>query len=567
MPHALKLGRLKFRVGSAPGAAPVEVTASPVIVLVGPNDSGKSLTLREIEQWCKGNAAIGKRLDQIEITFPTNSDDAVELVKVFETPPPPNQVTAAENIWVGLPQFRADQQPIRMQVSLVALRAFVTNKQIDPLRTILSQLYTIRLDGRTRFALTDEKPTGDILGPPENHLAALFADDHARERVRQLTEEAFELSFVIDPTHLQFFRVRMSDRKPNSTTEEQAIDHTARQFHAAARGTSDLSDGVLSFTGLVSAVLSLPHRILLVDEPEAFLHPPLARRLGRNLTSIAVERDASLVTATHSADFLMGCIEATADISIVRVMYSKGIATAHTIAPAALRILIRDPLLRSTQALRGLFHKAAVVTEAEADRAFYEEINARLVATGRGIPDSLFVIADNWMTVPRIAEPLRRMGVPAAAILDLDALAEASHWPRFYSMIALDAASAAKIEAQRVKCEGHMKALPLTADKRKQYKVNGLSAFGGVQRSEIETLIDQLATYGIFVVPVGELERWLGTLGVPADPKKTWLSRIFTAMGDDPAAAAFVAPGNNDVWAFLEQIDVWVQNPARAGMQ
>jgi hypothetical protein len=36
---------------------------------------------------------------------------------------------------------------------------------------------------------------------------------------------------------------------------------------------------------------------------------------------------------------------------------------------------MRNPLLRSTGVLSGLFYEFVIVTEADADRAFYQEIN------------------------------------------------------------------------------------------------------------------------------------------------------------------------------------------------
>ncbi len=100
-------------------------------------------------------------------------------------------------------------------------------------------------------------------------------------------------------------------------------------FTQGATLISELSDGVQAYTGLVAAVMSLPHRILLIDEPEAFLHPPLAKRLGRDLADLATERDASLVVATHSADFLMGCLEANPNVVIVRLTYENRVATSR----------------------------------------------------------------------------------------------------------------------------------------------------------------------------------------------------------------------------------------------
>ncbi|MFN9939928.1 MAG: ATP-binding protein, partial [bacterium] len=42
---------LKF--GRSPGVAAESITAPPVTVFVGPNNSGKSQALREIERYCR----------------------------------------------------------------------------------------------------------------------------------------------------------------------------------------------------------------------------------------------------------------------------------------------------------------------------------------------------------------------------------------------------------------------------------------------------------------------------------------------------------------------------------
>lgn len=44
------------------------------------------------------------------------------------------------------------------------------------------------------------------------------------------------------------------------------------------------------------------------------MHPPLVRQLGSNLAQLTRERDASLVSATHSAEFLMGFALGAADL-------------------------------------------------------------------------------------------------------------------------------------------------------------------------------------------------------------------------------------------------------------
>ncbi len=191
------------------------------------------------------------------------------------------------------------------------------------------------------------------------------------------------------------FRALLSDRKPLNNAEEQALDAAARAFHKDASLIPELGDGVRTSVGLVSAVMSVPHRILLIDEPEAFLHPTLARRVGTVLSATARDRDASLIVATHSSEFLMGCIQATPELRIVRLTYAANSPTARSIEPAEIIGLMNDPLLRSANALRALFHRAVIVCEADSDCAFYEEVNYRLQQAGRGISDSLFMNAQN----------------------------------------------------------------------------------------------------------------------------------------------------------------------------
>jgi predicted ATPase len=60
---------------------------------------------------------------------------------------------------------------------------------------------------------------------------------------------------------------------------------TTRSFTGWLNGSMAASDGVQAFVGIVCAVLWGDYRAILIDEPEAFLHPPLARKLGRQLTT------------------------------------------------------------------------------------------------------------------------------------------------------------------------------------------------------------------------------------------------------------------------------------------
>jgi ABC-type lipoprotein export system ATPase subunit len=563
VPATLQLRKIKFRAGPSPESAGLEIDPGTVLILVGPNNSGKSLALREIENWCFGQETSRKVIEALEVDFPEDAEDAERLVRQFETHPPPNQGAVPGQFWIGQHTFRADQPVRQVQISEVQLRRAVSEKDIHLLRGYLTASYTVRLDGRTRFSLADPKPTGDLQQHPQNHLWALFKDDAARQRVRQLTEEAFGLHFVVDPTGMQQFRIRMSSRPPTTDQEEQALDEAARTFHAQAQPIQELSDGVQAFVGLVAAVLSLPHKVILVDEPEAFLHPPLARRLGQNLALISRQRRASLVAATHSSEFLMGCV-GVGGASIVRLTYDGGVATARVLASGELTGMTSDPLLRSSGALSALFHRAAVITESDTDRVFYEEMNRRLLSEGRGIKDAVFLNAQNKQTIRRMVGPLRRVGIPAVALVDLDLIKEGgSNWEGLLDACQVPPERRVPLQAGRHNL--HMRFEELTAAPGVDViKSQGLDGLAEDSRSNGANFLEELASYGLFLVPGGELESWLRHLGVGGHGAD-WLVNIFEKIGQSETASSYLKPGSDDIWAFLGRIAAWVDAAFRGG--
>ena len=399
------LNRLRLAFGSSTQAAPLEIDPRPITVFVGPHNSGKSSALREIEIWCKtGPQQPCNIISDLGADIP-DVDQALRQLKAFELRPSRGQVVPAEHILLG----RSDPHQGVSQITInVSKLPNYLNAGWNYLSSYYTAFFTLRLDGRTRFSLAESRPSGDLLGPAQNHLMSLFQDDESRKQVRQIVQDAFGPHFVIDPTAMTSLRIKMSEREPEDDSDEQSWDERARAFHEAAKDILDLSDGVQAFTGIIAAVLSANYKIVLIDEPEAFLAPALARKLGYRLATLSREREGSLFAATHSADFLMGCVQAGVGINIVRLTYRGGIATARLLQRETLLQFMRDPLLRSTNVLSALFHESAVTTEGDTDRAFYQEINERLLSFGReGIDNCLFLNARNKQTVPKVAGPLR----------------------------------------------------------------------------------------------------------------------------------------------------------------
>ena len=84
-------------------------------------------------------------------------------------------------------------------------------------------------------------------------------------------------------------------------------------------------------------------------------------------------------------------------------------------------------------------------------------------------------------------------------------------------------------------------------------------------RLAAEDLLNQLRQYGIFVIPGGELESWMKSLGATGHGPG-WLIDMFERMGEDPSNANYVRPNTNDVWEFVCDIKSWLVDPARKGI-
>lgn len=559
----LKSIRLKF--GSKDDQNPLELEITPVTVLVGPNNSGKSLTLREIESLLSNNSQPAYSILDSIVPSISSRAEVEKLIDLRATMSSVGNVPPLGYVLVVKmdPVYGSRGELfINKEQTLQLVDQFVAGVPVDlsyVCQNLLS-LFTVRLDGRTRFGLTEPKPAMDILGPPQNHLMALFQDEDARKRMRETTFDAFGFYFVLDPTSMGNLRVRMSYRLPVEPSEEQSWDARAREFHRGATDIAELSDGVKAFAGITAAVLSGDYRIILVDEPEAFLHPVLARKLGRKLTELASERQGNVLAATHSSDFLMGCIQTGSKVNVVRLTYRQGVATARLLLADKLQEMMRDPLLRSTGVLGALFYQGTIVCEGDSDRAFYQEVNERLLAYGRkGAENSLFLNAQNKQTVRRILQPLREIGIPAATIVDLDVFKD----DVFKELLKSAFVPEALVNAWGV-LRGELNR-KLKAKNEKYAQNGGINLLDALDLESSQTFINNLAEYGIFVVADGELESWLEGLHVDGS-KSEWVPKMFEAMGADPADAGYLKPQQGNVWGFMEKVADWIADPRRKGI-
>lgn len=551
------ISKLKIKFGSTPAKPPLETDVTPITVFVGPNNSGKSKVLIEIQNFCNNGNVSTTDVILNELVFTPLLDPDGEINK--HTLPPsqnefvqPNHIIYGKGIW-------------RNQVDRNSLLKFLTNPttQRQQYCSYYVSFNTIRIDGGSRIDLIQPQPAGDLQAHPQNSLSVLFKDNVKRKEVRRIIYDAFKKYFVIDPTNSGHLRIRLSDTEPVNEIQERGLHEDAIEFHRKALEITNASDGVKAFTGIITTIIAGDPKVILIDEPEAFLHPSLASNLGKEVSNSVNGSFKNLFVSTHSANFLMGCIQSGVPINIVRLTYSNNSPTARILPSDKVLKLMRHPLLRSTGVLNGLFYEYVIVTEADSDRAFYQEINERMLAfdPSKGIPNCLFLNAQNKQTIHEILKPLREMGIPCAAIVDVDVVKEGGKvWTNLLSSANVPAVT---IQATGIS-RGHIKSA--FDAKGVNFKTNGgVEVLDIPEKEACNNLFDQLEEYGIFTVRKGELESWLKPLGASASHSPEWLIEIFEKLGEDPLSATYVKPSTGDIWDFIFQIKTWFSNPTRKG--
>lgn len=545
---------LKF--GNSTSDKTVTVDVTPITVFVGPNNSGKSLALSELDAFCKIARADQAKIIQ-DVSFVEDLSSSVdERIEQVVVEGKTGQFPAQGSVFVGI------HQPIReIQVSQFKTILSSPNDHKEQFCKHYLAFSILKLTGESRIGLTKEQDGGDLQSPPKSSFQALFRDDEKRSEVRRIVCDALGEHLVIDPTKIGKLRLRLSATAPPTNEVERGLHQEAADFHGNATLIDDASDGAKAFIGITTEIAAGDPSVLIIDEPEAFLHPALSYKLGKEISLSTADSEKRMFVSTHSANFVMGCIQSGVPVNIVRLTYRKGNSSARILTASDLLPFMRNPLLRSTGVFNALFYEFVVVTESDTDRAFYQEVNERLNDIGQGIPNCLFLNAQNKQTVKTIVKPLRDIGIPVVGVVDIDVVKEGgSVWTGFMESFFIPAIELSATATQRNSINA-----ALNKTGRNMKREGGIELLNGGEREGAENFFNKLSEYGLFVVRNGELESWLTELSVTGHGPE-WLIKIFESMGDDPKDEAYIHAGEEDVWKFLKEIRMWMVDPERKGI-
>jgi hypothetical protein len=513
---AVWIAQLRFNDGAV-----IDLDQNDCVLIVGPNNAGKSATLAEIRQKADQQAAVGRILTAVTL----QKKGSIEAVQGW---------FAHETIGAGAPQITIRGTSYdAASLKIWWLRPDLPN---------ISHLFIKLCDAQERLSAAQSAPSirfgSDSKTLPVHYV---YDNDEIEKRLSAAVKEAFGQELVVDRAGGASIALYFGPA-PNIHLGEDRVSHGYLQRLRALPMLASQGDGVKSFVGMLLHATVMEHFVVLADEPEAFLHPPQARLLGRMLVK-QKPVGRQLFFSTHSSDFVKGVLDAnTSNVRILRIRRESDLNPVAQLDAGTVRKIWSDPILRSSNVIDGLFHELVVLCESDGDCRFYSAVMDAIYdarpATRR--PDVLFTHCNGKHKMPAVVDALRALSVPIRVVSDIDVLREetplrqvieglggswglvVSQFKAFGQMIAnlrpqLGTADAKKQISELFEAI-ETPVLPDDALKKLRTITKQSSAWGqlkragkavipsGAAQSAFEHIQQYAEGVGLFVVPIGELE-------------------------------------------------------------
>lgn len=287
------------------------------------------------------------------------------------------------------------------------------------LHEVFNEFFSTLLTARQRFNIVDSTNVTKYQDA-ESPLQKLQFDEPVEREIGDLTRKSFGLEIY---THLDGGTLQLKvGKRRNFPTRNDYRTPTEQAKAQALSNLTDEGDGIQSFVAVAMAALVEPKSVILIDEAEAFLHPPQAKRLAEGLV-FKVPKSSQLVIATHNYDFLRALVSSGGErVHVVRIRRNPHTVT-KLLPNQQLKEMWKDPLIFTSDAISALFHDVAVLCEGETDARFLRAMTDALEDQyGEGIPDIRFFSCGSKAKIDKIAKSMASIGVPTIAVTDCDLL-------------------------------------------------------------------------------------------------------------------------------------------------
>lgn len=467
-----------------------------IIVFTGPNNSGKSQVLKDIESCLdKSNQKDTIVIKSFECDYQGMIDETTFLKERF--------------LEDGQGHYQLFEAGSAFERN--TLQQFWQN---HTLYNGLHKLFVKRLSTEIRLISSNALIRHN---QPEKHpIYKLNQSETLAQKISDLFRQAFDVDLIVNRNEMQTIPLHIG-KAPDK--KDFTIDRQDDYYNQVAKlpKLQEQGDGMRSFASILLDTFTSDYTITLIDEPEAFLHPPQARMLGKMLAKNN-PNNRQLLVSTHSEDFLQGLLDAdNENVTVIRINRVDNINNMSVLQNDEIKKLWGNPLLRYSNILSGLFHEKVVVCESDYDCLFYQAvIDAVYEYRGETAPDVLFTHCGGKTRVKDVVSALKAVNVPVVAICDFDLINASQNFKPIVASFGLNWQTTLSADMKIIYDNMNAKG----SDAWTQIKKVGKIGFSGEAPDAYEKVEAVCKSVGLFVVPVGEMECFDKTVN---KEKKDWV--------------------------------------------
>lgn len=388
-------------------ATNIELDKNDIVVFVGPNNAGKSASLKETIGLINASHKIGKVIKSIEIEREGTELDLFSLI---------SSKSIIDNT-KEQPLYKGFRYSFYKSVAKSNWDNY--EKGIEHISPLFCNLLTTEL----RLLAANPAENIQFTKSPFNHpIHFLQRYDNLEQKFCDYFRQAFGTDLIVHRNSGNIVPLYVG-QKPVIRPGEDRLSEGYLQDLESLDLLNEQGDGMRSFVGLLLNVFVSDYSMLFIDEPEAFLHPPQARLLGKMLAK-DLPADRQLFLATHSESFLKGLLDANVtNLKIIRIQRDGSINLVSMLNSNDINNIWNDSLLRHSNVLDGLFHSKVVICESDSDSRFFSAIlSSHYDDTNNIAPDVLFINCGGKHRIPTAIKALKKLNVYIKVVVDFDVL-------------------------------------------------------------------------------------------------------------------------------------------------
>lgn len=383
----------------------MSVEDNEIIVFVGPNNAGKSQSLKDI----------------------------FALTQKAENP-----TTVIRSIGLNKPSLESFESQIRNFCQVInngdhedfhsynfsyntyKLNLYTSYNALDEARNLLvSYLST---EDRLTLANPPESINRDSAKTHPIHYPAF--EKKYRTELSEFFERAFGKKLIPNILFGRTIPLCIGDSAnlKESFSDEQTRLEAYAEILQSYDQVQDQGDGIRSFVGIILNLMLESYQLFLLDEPESFLHPPQAKIIGEVIGQMASNRKQVFIS-THSRDVVQGLVETCPNrVKIVRITRRENTNFFSILENETVSNIWKDPLLRYSAIMDSMFHQSVVLCESDSDCKMYSIIFAHYKEQQNSFLQTQFIHCGGKHRMHDVAKTLSDLGMTYRIVLDFDVL-------------------------------------------------------------------------------------------------------------------------------------------------